>query len=660
MRKLLLTTVFKPFGIDDEYGNASTLAEFHHTNLTSAQGVFSIRGANPNLGLHFIAENLEIPTVVLENPSLSEFKQELSKGYDYVGVNFAPTTFDKARKMCEVVKEVSPKSKTIVGGYGSAVPEAEKIADYVCRGEGVQFMRQLLGEPQDRPLKHPRVANKGGEVMGISLGRAGLVAAGLGCRRGCEFCLTSHHYNCKYLPLLRTGKEIYDVMQDQAKELPLKERTLTRDFLIIDEDFLGDKKRVDELASYTSKEVKEPMLFACFGAAASIMQYDFADLAAMGLECVWLGVESPNQFYAKLKGIDLKRMISSLHDHGIMTITSMVLGYDFHTEENIWKDIDYLLSLESTFNQFMLYTPLPGTPLFKKMSQEGRIFNLPWKDFDGFHFTTRHPNITPKRMEEIQKEAYKKDFHVLGPSIIRGLNANWQGYHKFKNSTVPILQKRASEHLNSCTYGLALFPAAANCAPNKETRQQILDFQADMIGEFGLSSKVKWASRYISARMSFVTLMNKFFPSDVIQPKLVSRSFRLSPHELISMELVGKKLEGVKENILHISVQEVEKIQAKLVVCKGYLDELTAEKIYQRLNAFLERTSKSLILDFGEISHIEPAALQILLNKLAKYRQRVKIIFQKQQFEKINHSLEGKLASFEIFNCWEEAVKSFA
>jgi len=98
MKKLLLTTVFRPFGVDDQYGNSSTLAEFHHTNLTSAQGIFSIRGANPNLGLHFIAENVQTPAKVLENPSLSEFIRELKKGYDYVGINFAPPPLTRLKR----------------------------------------------------------------------------------------------------------------------------------------------------------------------------------------------------------------------------------------------------------------------------------------------------------------------------------------------------------------------------------------------------------------------------------------------------------------------------------------------------------------------------------------------------------------------------------
>ncbi len=660
MKKLLLTTIFRPFGVDDQYGNATTLAEFHHTNLTSAQGIFSLRGANPNLGLHFIAGNLQTPTVILENPSLDEFKQELKKGYDYVGINFSPTTFGKTRKMCEVTKEVSPSSKTVIGGYGTAVPEADTIADHVCRGEGVQFMRKLLGEPIDRPLKHPRVYNPALKLMGIHMGKAGLIAAGLGCPRACEFCLTSYYFNCKHLPILRTGKEIYDVMIDQAQELPLKKRTKTRDYLIIEEDFLADKKRVDELAYYTKKKLDEPVMFACFGAAASIMQYDVKELAAMGLECVWVGIESPHQYYKKLKGIDLKQMISSLQEHGIMTISSMVLGYDFHTEESIQQDIDYLLSLNSTFNQFMLYTPLPGTPLFKKASQEGRILNLPWKDFDGFHFTMNHPHISPQRMEEIQREGYRKGFHKLGPSIMRALEANYKGYKTLKDADSPILRKRAEGHHKSCQFSLALFPAAIKYAPNDEIRRKIKAMQAAFISEFGLSSKTIWSSRYVSAKLALQDIKEKFVPAKIPQPKLGRYCYRMSPDELISAELAGKKLDGVKNNILKITVDEIEKIQAKLVICKGNLDKLTAEKISKMLIHFMERSSGSLVLDFREITNIDFLAMRDLLKRLEKYRQRIKLIFQESHIEKIITQLEGKIESFEIFDCREKLLQSLA
>jgi radical SAM superfamily enzyme YgiQ (UPF0313 family)/anti-anti-sigma regulatory factor len=655
MKKLLLTTVFRPFGVNDYYGNSTTLAEFHHTNLTSAQGVFSIRGANPNVGLRFIAENLEIPTVVLENPSIKEFKKHLKKGYDYVGINFSPTTYDKAKKMCELSKEISPQTKTVIGGYGTAVAAADKIADYVCRGEGVQFFRDLLGETQDRPLKHPTVINPGGKTMGIQLGKGGVIATGLGCPRGCEFCLTSHYYNCKHLPLLNTGDEIFQAMMDCAQGMPLKKRSNSRDFLIIEEDFLLNKKRVEELAVFTKEEIAKPVAFSCFGAADSIMQYDFDELAAMGLDCVWLGVESPQKEYKKLKNIDLKKLIGSLHEHGIMTITSMVLGYDFHTEETIWQDIDYLLSMESTFNQFMLYTPLQGTPLYNMASKENRILDLPWKDFDGFHFTMKHPNFTPQRMEEIQREAFALGFHKLGPSIFRSLMVNFKAYQRFKHSSSPILKRRAAYHRDTCCYSLPLFPAAIKYAPNKEIQNKLTEQQNTFCAEFGSKTVTQIASIFVSTKLALKVIKEELFPYTP-QPKLVKKSYRMSPRELISVDLLG----GARDKILNINVREIEKIQALLVKCRGHLNTMTAKKVNKRLTAFLERNSSVLVLDFGEISHIDLSAIKDLLNKLEKYRRRIKIIFEKSQVEKVINRLEGKVPSFEIFYCWEELIASFA
>ena len=57
--------------------------------------------------------------------------------------------------MCRLVKERSPGSKIILGGYGTMLPECDQYGDYVCREEGVSFMRRLLEEAhRDEPKKH--------------------------------------------------------------------------------------------------------------------------------------------------------------------------------------------------------------------------------------------------------------------------------------------------------------------------------------------------------------------------------------------------------------------------------------------------------------------------------------------------------------------------
>jgi len=126
---LLLTSVFRPFGVDDAYGRKENKCELFHNQVTREQGVFSMRYNHRSFGLYFIAENLRMPTVVLDFPTLRQFRKELKKGYDYVGISFITPNFIKARKMAEVVREVSPFTKIILGGHGTRIPDIENLID---------------------------------------------------------------------------------------------------------------------------------------------------------------------------------------------------------------------------------------------------------------------------------------------------------------------------------------------------------------------------------------------------------------------------------------------------------------------------------------------------------------------------------------------------
>ncbi len=83
--KLLLTSVFGPYGVDDAYGRKENIMELFHNQVTREQGVFSPRMNHDSYGLHLMAENLTIPAVVLDFPSQQRFMDEIKKGYDYIG-----------------------------------------------------------------------------------------------------------------------------------------------------------------------------------------------------------------------------------------------------------------------------------------------------------------------------------------------------------------------------------------------------------------------------------------------------------------------------------------------------------------------------------------------------------------------------------------------
>jgi biotin synthase-like enzyme len=84
-----------------------------------------------------------------------------------------------------------------------------------------------------------------------------------------------------------------------------------------------------------------------------------------------MGLESPQSGYAKLNGTDTVKMSHDLRSHGIKLLGSTIVGMEHHTPENLPSEIDYACSHETDFHQFMLYTPVPGTPLYNQMEAEG-------------------------------------------------------------------------------------------------------------------------------------------------------------------------------------------------------------------------------------------------------------------------------------------------
>src|SRR3972149_3061939 len=115
--RVLLSQVFKPWGIDDDYNTRLLNYEAFGANFSNQDGIWAPRGVCNEIANHFIAANIEAPSVVLDNPTLAAFEKECKKGYEFIGISSMTMTIKKAKKMIEVAKQASPKSKIILGGY---------------------------------------------------------------------------------------------------------------------------------------------------------------------------------------------------------------------------------------------------------------------------------------------------------------------------------------------------------------------------------------------------------------------------------------------------------------------------------------------------------------------------------------------------------------
>jgi len=83
----------------------------------------------------------------------------------------------------------------------------------------------------------------------------------------------------------------------------------------------------------------------------------------------------------------------------------------------------------------MLYTPVPGTPLYQQIAAEGRL--LEGVDFADIHgqdkFNFRHAAISRDDSKRFLDWAFWRDFECNGPSLYRMCQTMLQGWRRYKN-----------------------------------------------------------------------------------------------------------------------------------------------------------------------------------------------------------------------------------
>lgn len=520
MTRVLLTTIPRPLGVTTDTCTPNIQAEVFHAQVTRAQGVFSIRAQCLGWGLDFIAANLETPTTVLHYPTRRRFCRELRRGYDYIGIGFVVCTFPKAVEMCRWVREVAPQSKIVLGGYGTVLHECDGLADYVCREEGVGFLKRLLGEPPVQQFVIPKIT-RSLKVLSVTTRPEAVLPTGLGCSRGCDFCCTSHFFHRRTVPLLRTGEEIHEAMR--AVDIPGSAR---RTISVIDEDFLADRRRIDPMIRLNGQVLDRPILFSCLTSLKSLTQYTTDELLAMGLSGVWVGIESRRADYPKLRHVDPPAQIAELRRVGISTLTSWIIGYDWHDAQTIEEDFQYLLSLKPTFSQAMIYSPCPQTPLYQRLRDEGRLLDIPLKYHDGFHALFKHPHFSSEQLERLVLEFFRREYEALGPSVCRVLDAQLQGFQALRERSGPLLRRRAEACRDMALEIYPLLPTAIRRAPSEGVRQTLVELKQRTEELFAIPTRTRLRTRAVPLLAAYTAMLDRLAPNR--QPRSITRRYRMA------------------------------------------------------------------------------------------------------------------------------------
>lgn len=490
MSNVLLTTVCRPFG--DKGEGDSVGAELFHAQVTRSQGIFSYRQVIRCWGLDYIAENIDAPAVVLHYPSKREFRREIRRRlYDIIGINFVVATFHKVQQMASIIRKHSPGSKIILGGYGTVLSDDElrPYSDVICREEGIGFMRRLLGEKPDRPICHPYTPIESPRVYSVPLKtKVAHITGGLGCPNGCDFCCTSHYFKRRYIPFIQSGRELYETIL-MMEHRAIEAGDNLSGFIFIDEDFFIHEKRAREFLDCVREGGVSPSIMG-FGSVRGLSQFTANEIAEMGFDIIWTAFEGTNSGYKKLRGAKLDDLYHGLKSRGVAILTSMIIGFPYQDQKQVQEEFKQLMDLAPDLWQILIYFAFPGTPLYKKVLEEGRYLSAyrdqpDYRRFDGFSMHFKHEHFKPEEIEDLQKALYRKAFETLGPSLVRVMKTWFEGYLTMKSSSRPLLRQRAKRMRGYVRSARPAIYPAVWFGPNRQRRAEARQFLDDIVKEFG-------------------------------------------------------------------------------------------------------------------------------------------------------------------------------
>jgi radical SAM superfamily enzyme YgiQ (UPF0313 family) len=107
-------------------------------------------------------------------------------------------------------------------------------------------------------------------------------------------------------------------------------------------------------------------------------------MARAGCRALFIGFESVDPGAVRLAGkkqnkpAKYREIVKMLSDHGIAVWGSFVFGLDDDTRDSFARTVDFCVEAKVTMALFALLTPYPGTRLYKRLKEEGRLLRDDW------------------------------------------------------------------------------------------------------------------------------------------------------------------------------------------------------------------------------------------------------------------------------------------
>ena len=331
--------------------------------------------------------------------------------------------FDGEMEFIERVRRENPEARVgLIGTFASCVPEElAGRGDFLIRGESEAFflhnrvpLDQLSGTlrapvlPDLDELPYPdwSAFQMRGFVHRPFFGDAPVYP--VLASRGCPF---SCRYYCAY-PLLAGGRVRYRTAESVVAELRhLRERYGARAVLFRDPNFTLDAARTKDICRRLI-DLDLRMQWACETHLSRLDEEMLDLMRASGCRAITVGVESRTQDVLKAAHrpdcgeLHLRKIVRHAERVGVRVMAGYVLGNTADTPETIRNTLKYAKWLNTSYAQFAVMTPYPGTSFFRDI--EAKLLTRRWTSFDTYTPVFRHDTLTPEQIEQFKRQAFRE------------------------------------------------------------------------------------------------------------------------------------------------------------------------------------------------------------------------------------------------------------
>ncbi len=327
-----------------------------------------------------------------------------------------------AHRAYEIARFCSERGiPTVIGGpHVTFVPEeALQYCDFVVRGEGEETLVELVEALNEGASLHsikglsfrngdqivhnpprPLVEDldslpfpdlsliRGHERISVTP-----IMTSRGCPYNCTFCSVTRMFGRKF-----RRRSVENVMDELRLLRP-------RSVFFYDDIFNANGERMAALLEAMLREGITPDWSAQCHTHLILQQRDLLPLMRRsGCFAVYLGFESINpaslrEFQKRQTVEEIREAIRLLHRHGILVHGMFIFGADSDDLATFKETVKFALRNRIDTAQFLILTPVPGTPLFARLEAEGRILTKDWRYYDGHHVVFRPAKMSPATLQ---------------------------------------------------------------------------------------------------------------------------------------------------------------------------------------------------------------------------------------------------------------------